>query len=273
MRVSLVTGAAGGIGSALVASLSEAGDRVVATDLVTDGIGTGSHEVLALDVRNPDDWDRTVTRIVQRHGSLDRVFNVAGLIRTGSIHESDPTELALQVEVNLLGVIFGTQAAARVMVPQGSGHIINIGSLAGLTPVPGLSGYVASKFGVRGFSLSAALELRRHGVHVSVVCPDATDTALLRQQIHDDAAAVSFSRRTVLSPDDVVAAVHRALESRRPEITLPRSRSGLARLAGLSPRIALLMTPAVTRIGRRNQDGIRRRLERDGAGIQAPRHR
>lgn len=259
MTVSLVTGAGGGIGSALVASLTRTGDTIVATDVSLDAMaGLGpAIETIPLDVRDPDAWQRLVDDVVAAHGSLDRVFNIAGVLRTGHLHAQPVEDLALMVEVNLLGVIYGTRAASRVMIGQGSGHVVNIASLAGISPVPGLSGYSATKFGVRGFSLSTALELRPHGVAVTVICPDLTDTGMFRQQIGDDTAAVSFSGRQILRPEDVVAAALEALVTRTVEVTLPRGRGALARLAGNSPRLARAVSPVVTRIGRRNQDRIR----------------
>jgi NADP-dependent 3-hydroxy acid dehydrogenase YdfG len=275
MNVSLVTGAGGGIGSALVSALLEAGDTVIATDTAMDGLEVlGSDaDTRLLDVRDPSAWAAMVEGIVGEYGAIDRLFNVAGLIRTGYLHEQHSDDLALQVEVNLLGVMYGTQAAARAMVRQGRGHIVNIASLAGITPVPGLSAYAASKFGVRGYSLSAALELRSQGVAVTVVCPDVTDTGMYHQQLHDDAASASFSTTSVLAPDQVVKAVLGALASKRAEVTLPYTRAALARIAGISPRLAMMMSPVVRRIGQRNQNRMRNRTVDDGSRIQTPRHR
>ena len=108
---------------------------------------------------------------------------MAGVLRVERVEDLQPESVALQLDVNTKGVILGTQAAAKVMVGQGRGHIINIASMAALAPVPGISVYSASKFAVRGFSLAAAQELEDRGVQVTVVCPDAVDTPMVDYQL------------------------------------------------------------------------------------------
>src|SRR6185295_6401487 len=92
---------------------------------------------------------------------------------------------------------------ARRMIPAHRGHIVNIGSLASLSPVPGLSLYVASKFAVRGFTLSAAMELREHGVSVTLIMPDAVETPMLDKQVAYKEAAMTFSGQRPLTVHDI----------------------------------------------------------------------
>ena len=91
-----------------------------------------------------------------RGGRIDVLMNVAGIIAPGKVHEITADRMLSHLDVNARGVMLGTQAAARQMVRQGQGHIINIASLAGLAPIPGIAPYTASKFAVRGFSLAVA---------------------------------------------------------------------------------------------------------------------
>lgn len=255
MPVTLVTGAASGIGRRLAERLAARPDElVVGADLRTHDTGD---EAITLDVTDPGAWETTLDRVVERHGAVDRLCNVAGAVRPASVVRIQPEDVAAQLQPNLAGVIHGTVAAARRMTERGEGHIVNVASLAGLSPTPGLGVYAATKFGVRGFSLSAALDLRGTGVAVTVVCPDLTDTPMLDLQIPDDDAAVSFSGRRALTTDEVAEAVIASFRRRPLEVTLPAGRSGLARLAGTFPRFARTITPVVIAVGRRRQRRLR----------------
>ncbi len=137
-----------------------------------------------------------------------------------------------------------------VMRRQNAGHIVTIGSLAALTPVPGESVYCASKYGVRGFLLSVALELRRTPIRVSLIHPDMVDTPMLAYEArHDAAAALAFSGK-ILEPDDIAAAVVQALQTGRREIAVPRTQGWLITLGELFPAL---------------RDALLDRLERAGA--------
>src|SRR5262249_26511003 len=146
-----------------------------------------------LDVRREDDWDRAMDAAATAFGGIDVVLNIAGALRPGYVHELAAQDIDLHLDVNVKGVVLGTRAAARRMIPAHKGHIINFGSLASLVPVPGLSLYSASKFAVRGFSLAAANELARYGIAVTVVLPDAVATPMLDLQVDYDEAAMTFS--------------------------------------------------------------------------------
>lgn len=208
-----------------------------------------------LDVRQPAEWKSALDEASKAFGDIDVVINVAGYLRPGRLHETGPGEVDMHVDVNVKGVMFGTRIAARKMVDQGFGHIINVGSLASLTPVPGLSLYAGSKFAVRGFSLSAAQELREHGVDVSVVLLDAVDTPMLELQADYEEAALTFSGKRPLTLDEVEKLICEEVLVDRPlEMALPKSRGVLAALAGLVPEIHWLLGPLMEKLGRRAQD-------------------
>ena len=158
------------------------------------------------------------------------------------------------VEVNALGTISGTLAAIDAMRGHG-GHVVNIVSLAGLTPVPGEAVYAASKHAVIGFSTSTLADLRLAGmknIDISCVCPDGIWTPMLHDKLDDPGAALSFSGR-MLQPEEVLAAVAQVLDRPRPVTTLPRSRGAQARLAAAAPRIAMAVSPLMVAKGRRTQ--------------------
>jgi 3-oxoacyl-[acyl-carrier protein] reductase len=261
-RVVVVSGAASGIGRSLVGALSLRGDRVLATDVsyprlveaaAADGWDDGRVAARHLDVSDPAGWEAALDFAEARFGPVTHLVNNAGVLSPDWLVNAGDSDIHWQVDVNVKGVIFGTRAAARRMVASRSGHIVNMGSLASLSPVPGLSVYAASKVAVRGFSLSAALELREHGVAVTVVMPDAVNTPMLDKQRSRDEAALTFSGGHELTAEDIAAAVIEAFEKRPLEVALPRSRGVLAKAAGLLPEIGVGLGPVFRRLGLRAQ--------------------
>jgi len=258
-RVAMLTGAAGGIGKALASEMVRRGDRLLATDVDLSVLHRRAEEggwpssqvrLRQLDVRDAQAWSDAVQEVVEAWGRLDVMLNVAGYLHPGWIHEMDPGEIDRHIDINTKGVIHGTQAAARHMVARGEGHIVNIASMAALAPIPGIALYSASKFAVRAFSLAVAEELRPHGVWVSVVCPDAVQTAMLEKQVDFPEAALTFSGPRALKAEEVVAALlDQALARRRLEVILPRHRGWLAKLSNLWPTLAHAVVPRLSKQG------------------------
>ncbi len=264
--VTLITGCASGIGRALVACLTREGHQVLASDVDLEGLLRAAEEdrwpgdrvhTTTLDVRDAAAWERACALAAERFLRLDVLCNVAGYLRPGYCHEQSADEIERHIDINVKGTLHGTLAASRRMVAQGSGHIINISSLAGIAPIPGLSLYSASKFAVRGFSLAIAAELKPHKVHVTVICPDAVKTPMLDKQLAFDEAALTFSGKQ-LSTADVTAAVVSALDKRPLELLLPPSRGRLAQLASLTPRVQPLLAPLLKWRGKKTQARLRR---------------
>lgn len=265
--VTLITGAASGIGCHLVTLLDREGHRVWATGHDTQALrqsatASGWSErvrIQPLDVTREADWDAAMHAVTERDGPLDILLNNAGVLQPAWVHEIEADDIDRHLAVNVRGVILGTRAAARVMLPAGQGHIINIASLAGLAPIPGISLYSASKFAVRGFTLAAATELQSHGVHVTCVMPDAVQTPMLDLQTDYEEAAMTFSGRRPLTTEDIGRAIRDVVLPRRPlEIALPLDRGLMARIGGSVPGLSRLIVPALRRRGRERQEGARR---------------
>ena len=264
----LATGCASGIGRRLAEVLVERGQRVVATDVDSDTLAQHAEacgwddervRVRGLDVRDAAAWSAIVDETVAAFGRLDVLINCAGYLRCGTFLETEPAELERQVDVNAKGVMLGTHAAAKVMVEQGAGHIINVASFAALGPVPGITIYCGSKYAVRGFSLAVAQELRPHGVSVTVVSPESVLTPMLEMESHYDTSAMAFAARRLLSVDEVAELILGRVLDRRPlEARLPRVRGMLARLLDVFPRTtAWLFVPGVRRKGLERQRELR----------------
>lgn len=262
----LVTGAASGIGRHLVSTWSARGERIVAADLnvaaleaarLQEGWPLGNIATVALDVTDPAAWSRAWDEGVRHVGPIDRLVNNAGVLVPDWVTALADADIHRQIDVNVKGVIFGTREAARRFVPLRAGHIVNIGSLASLAAVPGLSLYVASKFAVRGFTLSAAAELAKSDVAVSLIMPDAVQTPMLDLQRSRAEAALTFSGGRALTSADVRQAIERAFATKQLELALPSGRARLARFANLFPAISRIVEPLVTRAGLKHQAASR----------------
>jgi len=160
-----------------------------ATVVVTDVDETAAVKVAAecrppasartLDVRDADAVQSLVEEIVRQHGQLHYLFNNAGIGIGGEVEEIQIPAWERIIDVNLRGVVHGVMAAYLQTLKQGSGHIINTASLAGLAPAPLLTPYAMTKHAVVGLSTSLRLEAASRGVRVSVLCPAAIETPLL----------------------------------------------------------------------------------------------
>jgi len=249
LPVLLITGAAGGIGKHF--ALAQRNNfRMVVCDLdkaILDEIfGRETEEFLpiALDVADAEQWQLVLKTVLKKFDSIDIVINNAGVLRPKFILAADASHVMQHLDVNAGGLMLGTILSAQAMKARHSGgHIININSMAGIAPVPGLTFYAASKFAARGFSLSAALELKAHGIAVSSICPDAVRTPMYDLQLNTpQEAALTFSgARTPLEPVDVEKAILEAIRTKAVEIILPAHRGWLSKLASAWPQLAGLL--------------------------------
>jgi NAD(P)-dependent dehydrogenase (short-subunit alcohol dehydrogenase family) len=186
-KVAVVTGGGSGLGAAFSRVLAEYGARVIIADICGDkaaqtAAATGA-EGAEVDVSDPSQIERLLLTTKSKYGSLDLVINNAGVSAGG-----EPLEIRIEdwqrvLDVNLMGVISGSLAALRIMIEQGSGQILNMGSTNGLALTPMLGPYSASKAGVVFFSRGLAEEAKAFGVHVAVACPGNIQTAILPSHV------------------------------------------------------------------------------------------
>lgn len=186
--VALVTGAAGGIGRACAEILAAAGAHVVVADLldVDETLAIiksrgGSAEAAALDVADKDAFESVVADLTARHGRFDVLVNNAGIQRRGAAVDFPVNEIDAVIAVNFKGVVFGCQAAGRVMMEQGSGSIINIASEAIDRPASRIMPYAGTKAAVRQVTRNFAAEWGGSGVRVNAIAPGWMLTPLTSQ--------------------------------------------------------------------------------------------
>jgi len=219
MRRVLVTGAARGLGAALVHGFRERGDAVLATDRVTaEGVD------LALDITVPEDWAAARAAVEERWGGLDVLVNNAGVAGGGRLDVATLDEWRWITEINLFGVVQGTATFVPVFKRQRSGHVVNVGSLAGLVHPAGMASYNAVKAAVVALTETTGHELAPWGVRASVVCPSYFRTDLISSMQGRDEALSGVIADLVagapLGPDEIAVAVLAGIDA-GDELILP----------------------------------------------------
>lgn len=261
-RSFFLTGCASGIGKHLSGLLVEDGHRLFATDVNIDALtdharkeGWPADRVVTatLDVRDPEEWESVFAKAVEQFGHIDVCMNIAGVLLANWVQDAPRNEVDAQIDINLKGVIYGTQVAARHMVERGEGHIVNIASLAGVAAPPGLSIYAASKHGVRGFSIAAALELRKSGVFVTAVCPDAIDTPMANISKENEAGAMFYSAPQLLTVEGIGRLLMKKVLAKKPmTFSTPKGRSILSHASNLFPSLGLRVVEGYLKKGRKS---------------------
>ncbi|MGO4616342.1 glucose 1-dehydrogenase [Nocardia sp. 2YAB30] len=209
-KVALISGGARGMGAAHAKALVAEDARVVLGD-VLDKEGSAVAEELGdnaayvhLDVREPEQWHAAVAEAVQRFGSLNVLVNNAGIANGNLLVAFELAEWQRIIDINLTGTFLGMQAATPAMIEAGGGSIINISSVEGIQGSPGLHGYVATKFAVRGLTKSTALELAQHNIRVNSVHPGLIRTPMT-ENIPEDILQIPLGRAA--DPSEVSALV------------------------------------------------------------------
>ena len=186
-KITLVTGAARGMGAAIARRFVDEGAVVVLTDVLEDvhataqGLGA-SAEARIQDVADEAGWSTLTEEIVAKHGRIDVLVNNAGILMFRDLLNTTAEDLRRILEINVVGTFNGMRAVAPHMMRQRRGSIINNSSADGLQGANALCAYVGSKFAVRGMTKVAALELAPHGVRVNSVHPGGINTPMANPQ-------------------------------------------------------------------------------------------
>ncbi|GAA3955929.1 3-oxoacyl-ACP reductase family protein [Gordonia caeni] len=215
-KIAFVTGAGQGIGAAIARRLAADGATVVVTDLNADTAAQTAAELgngaigLQVDVTDRDSVNAAVDVAVERFGRIDVLVNNAGWDKGEPFVDSTPQTWDRIIGINLYGVLNTCKKVAPLMIEQGSGKIVNLGSDAGRVGSSGEAVYAAAKGGVIAFTKSLARETARNSVNVNCVCPGPTDTALFASMGGEklrEALQKAIPMRRLGQPDDLASAV------------------------------------------------------------------
>jgi len=218
-RVALVTGASSGIGAASAIALGAAGASVVAVarragrlNSTIEKIEAAGGQGIALpgDVSEESVASHVVAEAVKRFGRLDILVNSAGVIQAGNVQNADTAQWRSVIEVNLLASLYTCHAALGYMRAQGSGYIINIGSLACRTTSPVYNPYSTSKFALNAMTDGLRQEAGPHGIRVCMIAPGPTRTEVaegITDRDHRDAIRAYINQDGALQPEDVAATI------------------------------------------------------------------
>ncbi len=194
MRV-IVTGASKGIGRGIATYLAMDGFQVAllarSKDLLEDVRQSiveqkGDCFPVVCDLRDPGATEHAIGAAVEHFGGVDALINNAGLVIRKNALEISLDEWRTMVDTNVNGLFYATRATLPHMKRQGRGHIINVSSISGRMPLPGGSGYAATKFAVTGFSQSLFQEVRDFGIKVTTIYPGSVDSASHRHDPNED---------------------------------------------------------------------------------------
>lgn len=217
----LITGAAGGIGTALSQQLNTAGANLALHGLTQEELqnlletlkpGGNKIETIVLDLMGDNAGSQLVTQAGDLLGGLDMVINLAGLQTFKALDDLSAAQINMQITLNLTVPIHINQAAARIFMQQKSGTIVNIGSTFGTIGFAQFSVYSASKFGLRGFTEALRREMQGSGVDVLYIAPRATQTALNSSAMYEMAEKTKMN---VDTPVDVATQIIRAIQKQK----------------------------------------------------------
>jgi hypothetical protein len=229
--VILITGASSGIGAATARCFAREGYRLILAARRVDRLDALAQEIrqqggdarpIPADLSRLEDIQRLAKSALEYAGRIDILFNNAGFGRLDWLEGLSPVEdVQGQIQVDLLGLIWMTQAVLPHMIQRRSGHIINMASLASWVAPPTYSVYAAAKFGVRGFTEALRREASIYGVQVSGIYPGAVDTEFGTQARIHRKTGITTPGRLRLSADAVAQAVLRLAQRPRRAVILP----------------------------------------------------
>ncbi|MGL4305686.1 MAG: SDR family oxidoreductase [Mycobacteriaceae bacterium] len=237
-QVVAITGGARGIGAATATALSALGARVAIGDIdvklaeKTASDLRGQARGYLLDVSDPDAFAGFLDRVEQDCGPLDVLINNAGIMPISPFIEESVQSIRRQLDINVSGVIYGTQEGIRRMAPRNRGHVVNIASAAGKVGFPGVATYCATKFAVVGLTEAVALEYSETGIGFTCVMPGIVNTEL----------ASGLDEHWLLknsAPEDIAEAIVNAICKNKHDVYVPKRLATINKIhAGLPRGIA-----------------------------------
>ncbi|MGB1263881.1 MAG: SDR family NAD(P)-dependent oxidoreductase [Cognaticolwellia sp.] len=253
----IITGASAGVGAATARAFAQLGANLVlvargqaALDTITEELSTITSVInIAMDINDASANKTLLEKAAKTFGSVDVLVNNAGFHQRGEVEKNQANDLAKMVDVNLRAPIQLSSLMLPYLRQAGGGAIVNVGSLAGRTPLQGAATYAATKAGLRAFTYSLADELKDSGIYVGVVSPGPIDTGFIMSEI-DQVEDIVFSQ-PMSSAQQVADAIISVARGEAVEISLPRASGWLTTVSYLFPALRRALRPALYRKGRK----------------------
>ncbi|MBT8379168.1 MAG: SDR family NAD(P)-dependent oxidoreductase [Ignavibacteria bacterium] len=249
-KIIIVAGASGGIGGSVVKELSNLCANVIAVYNQThpDFKVDRNISLIKADLSKSEEWERVLDFVSQKYKKLDVLINCAGILIPGDFLIQSEEQINKMINVNLSSVLIGTQKSLKLMKRQKFGHIINIGSIGGIIPMPYSSVYSATKFALRGFTHSLSQELKGSEVKISLISPGPVNTKMLKLEADHYKTAIAFISKTIES--EVVAdIVLKVINKHKAEVIVPSLLSIPSKVAFLFPGLFSKAYSLIEKIG------------------------
>ena len=259
----IITGGSEGVGAATARKFADAGANLMLVargkrnlDLIAEELRPKtSVKTVAMDVSDTDACTNLFKKAEFEFGNVHVLINNAGYHSRGLAENIAIEDLGQMIDVNLRAPIILSRLAVPYLRQAGGGAIINVGSLAGRTPVPGSATYSASKAGLRAFTMALGSELRRSSIKVAVVSPGPIDTGFIMSNI-DNVTDLTFSQ-PISTADEVADEIMKLCVNDKQERSMPPISGFLTTMSYLFPGIGRVMRPIYERKGRR----VKRKLK------------
>ena len=268
----VITGGSEGVGAAAARLFAAAGANLMLVarnkknlEAIADELRDKTRvEIFAMDVTDANACVDLFKKTAFELGQIDVLVNNAGYHARGDVENVAAAELARIVDVNLRAPIMLSRLVIPYFREHGSGAIINVGSMAGRTPVPGSTTYAASKAGLRSFSLALADELRGTGIKIGLVSPGPIDTGFILADI-DETADITLSQ-PMSTAEDVAQTILDLCGNKLKEVAMPRLTGILTTVSYLFPWVARQMRPLLEKKGRRFKEKFKAEQKRRESG-------
>ena len=259
----IVTGASEGVGAATARKFAEAGANLVLVargkkklEAIAEELRDKTRvEIFAMDVADPEACVNVFKKADFEYGRIDVLVNNAGFHERGNVESVAPDDLGRMIDVNLRAPIMLTRIALPYIRDAGGGAIINVGSLAGRTPVPGSAAYSASKSGLRAFTFAIAEEMPKAKIKFAVVSPGPIDTGFIMSDI-DNVSDLTFSQ-PISTAEEVAQAILDLCGNSQREQSMPAISGVLTSLTYLFPWLGRKSRPWLEKRGQRTKSALK----------------
>ena len=265
----IITGGSEGVGAASARIFAKAGANLMLVarnkknlEAIAEELRDKTRvEIFAMDVSDADACVDVFKKAEFEFGRVDILVNNAGYHQRGPAEDVDAGDLGKMIDVNLKAPIMLSRIAMPYLREAGEGAIVNVGSLAGRTPVPGSATYAASKAGLRSFTYSMYEELRDSGIKIATVSPGPIDTGFIMSDV-DEVSDLTFSQ-PISTADEVAQAILDLCGNRRREKSMPPISGFLTMISYVMPGLARAIRPLLERKGARVKQRLKEQANRE----------